>query len=156
LNRQCSCAPTNHPTYLKSVGFTNGHRQQARWRQRRNLGQKTSRTSPAITLPSGCGRADDDQEAIVGMLGLEHVGDRSLTGVPVPDFIDTTAPTARFNWVAVAPERQRRGSGRLLSQTAIDRARDHGYRAIILEPQPSKGPPSPFTSRWASPRRVGR
>lgn len=77
-------------------------------------------------------------KAIVGMVGLERVIAASVTGVPVPEFLDTTPPTARLDWMRVAPERQRRGIGRMLTQTAIDWARDNGYRAIILETTPQQ------------------
>ncbi|MPZ50890.1 MAG: GNAT family N-acetyltransferase [Dehalococcoidia bacterium] len=73
-----------------------------------------------------------DGDAVVGITGLERAGSRAI-GVPAPEFIDTSRPTARLHHVMVVPERQRRGVGRQLMHAAIDWARGHGYAALILE-----------------------
>src|SRR5687768_15248704 len=57
-------------------------------------------------------------ESVVGMAGLADAS-RSTGGVPVPDFIDLSRGVVRLDYVRVAPERQRQGIGRALTQTAI-------------------------------------
>ena len=85
------------------------------------------------------------KDSIVGMAGLEAAGTTTL-GAPLPDFmgitapdsLDPTRPTVRLEVMRVAPERQRRGVGRALTQTAIDWAREHEYEAIILNTTPQQ------------------
>jgi GNAT superfamily N-acetyltransferase len=75
-------------------------------------------------------------EAIVGITG---VADASLPlDVPVPDFVIAAEPTARLHHVAVAPERQRRGIGRQLVLTAVEWARENGYKTVILNTPPDQ------------------
>jgi GNAT superfamily N-acetyltransferase len=73
-----------------------------------------------------------EEDAIVGTAGAERVGTKPVT-VPMPDLLLSDSPTLRLHSMRVAPERQRRGVGRLLTQTAIDWARVHGYRSLILD-----------------------
>jgi ribosomal protein S18 acetylase RimI-like enzyme len=77
----------------------------------------------------------DGVEAIVGMAGVQvvHGTDPDVMGVPVPAEFLSALPTARLEAVRVAPERQRRGIGRDLTQTAIDWAVAHGFRRLILD-----------------------
>ena len=75
-------------------------------------------------------------EAIVGMAA---VADADLAiGAPVPEFLATTEPTARMHYVRVAPERWRQGIGRRLVMTAVEWARECGYRAVILDTTPEQ------------------
>jgi GNAT superfamily N-acetyltransferase len=78
-----------------------------------------------------------EQESIVGSAGLEHVGETSV-GPPVPDFIDVTRRTVRLQEMRTAPERQRRGIGRLLLAEAVEWARTHDYLRMILETTPQQ------------------
>jgi ribosomal protein S18 acetylase RimI-like enzyme len=79
----------------------------------------------------------EDEDAIVGMAGVEQVGTREDL-VPLPESLAIEGRTARVHAMRVAPERQRRGIGRMLTQTAIDWARDQGYEAIVLETTPEQ------------------
>jgi ribosomal protein S18 acetylase RimI-like enzyme len=80
-----------------------------------------------------------DEDAIVGMAGVEQVGSREDM-VPLPDSLAVDGRTTRLHAMRVAPERQRRGIGRMLTQTAIEWARDHGYESMILETTPEQQP----------------
>ncbi len=82
-------------------------------------------------------RVRDEVEAVVGITGVARVG-AVATGAPVPDFLETTRPTARLHHVAVAPERWRHGIGAKLVRTAIDWARDEGFEKLILETTPQQ------------------
>jgi ribosomal protein S18 acetylase RimI-like enzyme len=72
------------------------------------------------------------EDAIVGMVGVEQVGTREDM-VPLPASLASDGRTTRLHAMRVAPERQRRGIGRMLAQTAIEWARDQGYESMILE-----------------------
>jgi GNAT superfamily N-acetyltransferase len=76
-------------------------------------------------------------EAIVGILGLTRPGSPA-EATPVPEFMGATGTTGRIDYVRVAPERQRRGIGRLLTETVIDWARGRGYERLILEKTPQQ------------------
>lgn len=58
--------------------------------------------------------------------------------VPVPDSIDAAEPTARLHHVTVAPERWRQGIGRRLVLTAVEWARQTGYKAVTLNTTPQQ------------------
>ena len=82
-------------------------------------------------------RVSDTTEAIVGITGVERAG--AVASVPpVPEFLDTTRPTARLRHVAVAPERWRLGIGARLVRGAIDWSRKAGFEALILETTPQQ------------------
>jgi GNAT superfamily N-acetyltransferase len=70
-------------------------------------------------------------DAIVGTTGLDTVGQSS--GAPEPAFVDRMRRTGRLHHVLVAPERQRRGIGRLLMESAMEWARVNDYDALVLE-----------------------
>jgi ribosomal protein S18 acetylase RimI-like enzyme len=76
-------------------------------------------------------------EAVIGMLGLTRPGSPA-EATPVPDFMAPTETIGRIDYVRVAPERQRRGIGRLLTETAMEWARGHGYERLILETTPQQ------------------
>ena len=82
-------------------------------------------------------RISDTTEAIVGITGVERTG-AVVSVPPVPDFLDTTRPTARLRHVAVAPERWRLGIGARLVRAAIDWSREAGFEALILETTPQQ------------------
>jgi ribosomal protein S18 acetylase RimI-like enzyme len=81
---------------------------------------------------------DRDGEAVVGMVAIE--GSETMTNmhVPPPDSVGVTKTSCRLHWVLVAPERWRQGIGRMLTQAAIGWARDHGYKAVVLETTPEQ------------------
>lgn len=81
----------------------------------------------------------DVGEAVIGMAGLSDPT-KFLIQPPaaesfldIPDFVKFDASTLRLNRMRVAPERQGRGVGRLLTQTAIDWARARGCERLILD-----------------------
>jgi GNAT superfamily N-acetyltransferase len=76
-----------------------------------------------------------EDEAIIGMAGIQTVRgtDPDVMDVPVPEAFLMEVATARLEAVRLAPERQRRGVGRALTQTAIEWARKHGYHRMILD-----------------------
>jgi len=76
-------------------------------------------------------------EAIVGMLGVTQAGSPAEV-TPVPDFVGQLKRTGRIDYVRVAPERQRRGIGRLLTNTAIAGARQAGFARLIVETTPQQ------------------
>ena len=78
-----------------------------------------------------------DGEAIVGMAGLTRAGAPSEM-TPLPAFVSSDPQTARLDYVRVAPERQRRGIGRALTQAAIEWAGQNGYRRVVLETTPEQ------------------
>ena len=71
------------------------------------------------------------------MLGLTHAGS-PVEVTPVPDFLGTLEKTGRIDYVRVAPERQRRGVGRQLTETAIAWAHDAGFARLVLETTPQQ------------------
>lgn len=76
------------------------------------------------------------EEAIVGMTGVARVGG-SLTP-PIPAGLVPPPPAGRIHAMRVAPERQRRGIGRLLLTNAIDWVRAEGYASLILDTTPQQ------------------
>ena len=78
---------------------------------------------------------EDGEEAIIGMAGVQTVrdADPDVMGVTIPEALLSAVLTARLEAVRVAPERQRKGIGRALTQTVIDWARGHGYQRLILD-----------------------
>jgi ribosomal protein S18 acetylase RimI-like enzyme len=80
--------------------------------------------------------ATDDAEAIVGMVGFERPG--AGLSVPPPEFLTFDQRTLRLDLMRVAPERQRRGIGRMLTTTAIEWARANGYDRIALDTTPQQ------------------
>jgi ribosomal protein S18 acetylase RimI-like enzyme len=118
--------------------------EQVRW-----LHDRTPPAGSVATLPQGWFREIDDipasfdafwvavelgleEDAIVGTVGVERVGTKPVT-LPLPDFLRLASPSLRLHSMRVAPERQRPGIGRLLTQTAIDWAREQGYESLILD-----------------------
>jgi ribosomal protein S18 acetylase RimI-like enzyme len=81
---------------------------------------------------------DGDGEAVVGMVAIEGSQATTNLHVPPPDFIGVAKTSCRLHWVLVAPERWRRGIGRMLTQTAIDWARGQGYESMVLETTPEQ------------------
>lgn len=80
---------------------------------------------------------DGEQQSIVGSACLELVGEESL-GPPVPEFIDAVGTTGRLHEMRVAPERQRRGIGKLLMDAVVEWCREQGYEGLILETTPQQ------------------
>ena len=75
-----------------------------------------------------------DGDAIVGITGLRQAGHGTASfTVPLPELFKLEQRTARIHHMSVAPERQRRGIGRLLMETVIDWAPQHGYEALVLD-----------------------
>jgi len=70
---------------------------------------------------------------VIGMVGVmepdEEVPEHVLRG---------RSGVVRLQHMRVAPERQRSGIGRRLTQTVIDWARSHDYAALILETTPQQ------------------
>ncbi|MBI2761789.1 MAG: GNAT family N-acetyltransferase [Chloroflexi bacterium] len=79
------------------------------------------------TEPSG------SAEHIIGMTGVTAID----AGVP-PHISMGHSRLVRLRWMRVAPERQRRGIGRQLVQTALDWSRAHNADFIILETTPQQ------------------
>ena len=77
------------------------------------------------------------EEAIVGMVGIEEVGAHQITP-GVPPHLWLPARAARLRHVAVAPERQRSGIGRLLVDAAVAWCREQQYESVILETTPQQ------------------
>ncbi len=81
----------------------------------------------------------DDSETVVGMVGLSdprllvQSPHSDSVVLPVPQLLILDESTLRMDRIRVAPERQRRGIGRLLTQTTIDWARVRGYQRLILD-----------------------
>jgi GNAT superfamily N-acetyltransferase len=69
---------------------------------------------------------------VVGTVAVQDVV-HHLAAVPLPSFLDRAPPPARLRRLDVAPEHQRRGVGRRLTQTAVDWARDQGYSRVVLD-----------------------
>lgn len=78
-------------------------------------------------------QAAGDGETIVGMVGVEEPDDE----VP-PSVLRERPGVLRLQHMRVAPERQRQGLGRRLTQTVIDWARNHAYSVLILETTPQQ------------------
>jgi GNAT superfamily N-acetyltransferase len=70
------------------------------------------------------------------MVGFERPG--AGMSVPPPEFVTFDQRTLRLDLMRVAPERQRRGIGRVLTATAVQWARDSGYGRIILDTTPQQ------------------
>jgi len=71
---------------------------------------------------------DESGEQTVGMAGVERAGD----DVPEP-VLRGRSDVARLKRMRVAPERQRRGIGLRLTETAIAWAREHAFHTLLLE-----------------------
>lgn len=76
--------------------------------------------------------ACDEPGSVIGTVGVQDVTRHEMS-IPLPDFLASPVPTARLRRLDVAPEHQRRGLGRRLSQTVVDWAREHGYARVILD-----------------------
>ena len=72
----------------------------------------------------------DGEETLVGAVAVQH--GRRPASVPAPAALLRGRP-GRLRAMRVAPERQRRGIGRLLTQTVIDWAVEAGYETLILD-----------------------
>jgi ribosomal protein S18 acetylase RimI-like enzyme len=72
-------------------------------------------------------------ERVVGMVGVEAPDDE----VP-PSVLGGRAGVVRLQHMRVAPERQRQGVGRRLTETVVEWARDHSYKVVILETTPQQ------------------
>ncbi len=67
-------------------------------------------------------------ERVVGMVGVERAAS------DVPELVlRGRLDVARMKRMRVAPERQRRGIGRRLTETAIAWARENGFHTLLLE-----------------------
>jgi GNAT superfamily N-acetyltransferase len=83
----------------------------------------------------------DGAEQIVGMTGVERAGPGvpSAGGVEVPtSILRGRSGLVRMMRMRVAPERQRQGIGRRLTEAAIAWARDNGSPSLILETTPQQ------------------
>ena len=74
---------------------------------------------------------DRDGEAVVGLTTVANA--QAGGGVPLPGFIDLSAPASRLRHVLVAPERWRLGIGRRLVEAAIAWSRSRGHGAVVLD-----------------------
>jgi GNAT superfamily N-acetyltransferase len=90
----------------------------------------------AVEQGTGSPAATPDTDAIVGVVGFERPG--AGLSVPPPEFITFDEHPLRLDLMRVAPERQRRGIGRMLMTTAIDWARANGYGRIVLDTTPQQ------------------
>ena len=90
----------------------------------------------AVEIGTGSPAVSDDAEAVVGMVGFERPG--AGLSVPPPDFMTSEQRTLRLDLMRVAPERQRRGIGRMLTATAEQWAREQGYERIMLDTTPQQ------------------
>ncbi len=71
------------------------------------------------------------------MVGVEEVGAQQIAPL-VPPQLRLPAKTARLRHVAVAPERQRSGIGRLLVDAAVTWCAEQRYESVILETTPQQ------------------
>jgi ribosomal protein S18 acetylase RimI-like enzyme len=72
----------------------------------------------------------DGKEALVGAVAVQDA--RRPATVPPPPGL-TEGRAARLRAMRVAPERQRRGIGRMLTQTVVDWAVAGGYDSLVLD-----------------------
>lgn len=79
------------------------------------------------TMPTG------DGEDVVGMVGAQAPDEE------VPDHVlRSRTGVTRLQHMRVAPEHQRTGIGRRLTETVVQWARSKGYRIVILETTPQQ------------------
>jgi GNAT superfamily N-acetyltransferase len=76
--------------------------------------------------------AVDEANSVVGTVGVQDASSHPAT-IAIPDSLAQPVRTARLRRLDVAPEHQRQGLGRRLSQTALDWARDTGFARVVLD-----------------------
>jgi ribosomal protein S18 acetylase RimI-like enzyme len=97
------------------------------------------------------------EEEVVGMVGVRRCGAESpgIDGLPATREWARRGDVAELCRLRVAPEVWRRGLGARLSRTAIDWAREHDYRSMVLNTTTPQAPAQALYRRFGF-REVGR